>query len=223
MPKESLSTEVSCRIMRSACKLFMEQGFRKTTMRQIASDAQVGLGLINYYFKSKENIALSFYTRMRKRCKECIDQYITQEKDPYTYLALMIYLEFTINLTPSFYKLYYDCLENGVFEKYIMTTDTEILDRIMMLEKKTVSHDLLQLYSVFVCAYVEKTLVVNKKKGLFPTIAYEHIPEYVFRSSAGTFSDNTLALNHAIETAKRFVQEHKDIVEQFTVDWILAE
>lgn len=222
MTEDIAALSVRKRILHTACKLFMEQGFKNTTMRQIADAAQVGLGLIDYYFGSKENLAISFYEQMRKKCMEHVNAFVDYETDPYSHLAMMIYLEFTLNMA-SFYKLYYDCLQGGIFEKYIMTTETETLERIMKVEHKTVSHDLLQLYSVFVCSAIERTLVLNKPHGLFPSISYHEIPAIVFRSSVGTFSADNAAIEHALDKAQKFVYNRSSIIAHFKLEYILDE
>ena len=43
-------------LMRSAIKLFAENGFDAVTTRDIANDAGVNLALISYYFKSKDGL-----------------------------------------------------------------------------------------------------------------------------------------------------------------------
>ena len=45
------------KILSSARKLFLENGYGATTVREIAHDSGITLGLITYYFKSKESIA----------------------------------------------------------------------------------------------------------------------------------------------------------------------
>ena len=44
------------RLLREAAKLFMQQGYERTTMRTIAEVTGIKLGSISYYFKSKEDI-----------------------------------------------------------------------------------------------------------------------------------------------------------------------
>lgn len=48
-------------ILQTARELFLERGFRKTTTREIAEQADVNLGLIPYYFKKKEELARQVY------------------------------------------------------------------------------------------------------------------------------------------------------------------
>ncbi len=50
-------------ILDTALRLFEEQGYEKTTMRAIASDAGVSVGNAYYYFDSKEHLIQAFYGR----------------------------------------------------------------------------------------------------------------------------------------------------------------
>ncbi len=43
-------------IIQTASKIFSQKGFKSTTMREIADNADVNLALLNYYFRSKENL-----------------------------------------------------------------------------------------------------------------------------------------------------------------------
>jgi AcrR family transcriptional regulator len=60
------------RIYEAALKLFREQGFEQTTMRDIAAKAGVALGAAYYYFSSKEAIVLAFYQEMQAGSHESI-------------------------------------------------------------------------------------------------------------------------------------------------------
>lgn len=59
MYKVKIATEIIDKrevLMRSAIKLFAENGFDAVTTRMIASDAGVNLALISYYFNSKDGL-----------------------------------------------------------------------------------------------------------------------------------------------------------------------
>ena len=44
------------RILRIAAKLFVDHGFRGTTIRRLCDEAQVNVSMVNYYFHSKEDL-----------------------------------------------------------------------------------------------------------------------------------------------------------------------
>lgn len=49
------------KILDTALRLFIEQGFDETPMRTVAKEAQVSLGSMYYHFRSKEALVLAYY------------------------------------------------------------------------------------------------------------------------------------------------------------------
>jgi AcrR family transcriptional regulator len=60
------SAETRARILAAAMELFRRQGFEQTTMREIATEADVATGAAYYYFDSKDAIALAFYNQAQQ-------------------------------------------------------------------------------------------------------------------------------------------------------------
>ncbi len=54
---------------------FFEQGYHKTTTRQIAERANINLGLISYYFSSKSEIGAIIYEDIRNEMQSLIYNY----------------------------------------------------------------------------------------------------------------------------------------------------
>lgn len=48
-------------IIKAARKVFIEKGYRDATMRDIAAEANINLAMVNYYFRSKENLFYIIY------------------------------------------------------------------------------------------------------------------------------------------------------------------
>ncbi|MEM9691804.1 MAG: TetR/AcrR family transcriptional regulator [Myxococcota bacterium] len=61
MARPKRGEETRARIYEAALRLFREQGFDETTMRDIARVAGTSLGSANYHFGSKENLVLHYY------------------------------------------------------------------------------------------------------------------------------------------------------------------
>ena len=51
-------------IFETALRLFIERGYEKTTLRDIATAADCSLGLTYRYFESKEDLVLTLYERL---------------------------------------------------------------------------------------------------------------------------------------------------------------
>src|SRR4051812_18451043 len=52
--KETVSTEV--RIKEAAHTVFLKKGFSAATVRDVAKEARTNVALVNYYFRSKQNL-----------------------------------------------------------------------------------------------------------------------------------------------------------------------
>lgn len=70
-PKAERTREL---ILNTALRLFAQQGYTETTMREIAAEAQVSLGLAYRYFESKEALVLELYRRMAAETDQAIAQ-----------------------------------------------------------------------------------------------------------------------------------------------------
>ena len=53
-------------ILDTAIRLFRQRGVDETTMREVASEAGVALGLAYYYFPSKEALVMAYYERVQQ-------------------------------------------------------------------------------------------------------------------------------------------------------------
>lgn len=62
-------TDKRVRLVEAADKLFFEQGVNVTTLANIAALAEVPLGNVYYYFKSKESIVMAVIARRRDMMK----------------------------------------------------------------------------------------------------------------------------------------------------------
>jgi AcrR family transcriptional regulator len=68
-------------IYKSAIRLFQHYGYEETTMRMIAKDAKVSLGLAYYHFKSKDDIVFHFYEIVQKKSEEDSLQFCETNRD----------------------------------------------------------------------------------------------------------------------------------------------
>jgi AcrR family transcriptional regulator len=76
----SKSEETRSRILNAALELFREHGFEQTTMRQIATAADVAVGAAYYYFESKDALVMAFYERAQREMEPLIEQALAGHK-----------------------------------------------------------------------------------------------------------------------------------------------
>jgi AcrR family transcriptional regulator len=75
------STNSKDRILEAALKLFSEQGFNGTSVKEIAAEADVSKALIYYNFESKEAILLELLNTFKQEFKQVFKR--IYEKDDY--------------------------------------------------------------------------------------------------------------------------------------------
>ncbi|MFC7680457.1 TetR/AcrR family transcriptional regulator [Paenibacillus sp. GCM10028914] len=94
---EQAELDVKMRILLSAKKLFAEQGFEGTTVRQICEAASVNLALVSYHFGGKDKVFIALFEQFFPGYN--LDQYQDRMDDPVSGLAFAIQeiISFTLN------------------------------------------------------------------------------------------------------------------------------
>jgi AcrR family transcriptional regulator len=73
--------ETRDRILDAALRLFRERGFEQTTMRDVATAADVATGAAYYYYRSKEDLVMAFYLRTDEEAGETFSKIIGSSKE----------------------------------------------------------------------------------------------------------------------------------------------
>lgn len=89
------------RVLQAALALFTEQGFFKTSVHDIARDAEVSIGFIYHHFKDKEGIARELYHILLNRMNEALDQIEQQQLENSARCYAVIKMLFTLTETEA--------------------------------------------------------------------------------------------------------------------------
>ncbi|MPW26939.1 TetR family transcriptional regulator [Alkalibaculum sp. M08DMB] len=94
-------------------KLFYELGYTKATVQNIADTAQIPLGLIPYYFKTKDNIVLEINSKFYLEIYEFVNSRLNVKKNSYYKLFVVTCIYYRIILEdPRNKKFFYEVLRN---------------------------------------------------------------------------------------------------------------
>lgn len=181
--------------------LFLSQGYEATTIRQISDRANVSLGLTNHFFHSKQELAglvldmLFTYSEYQCRIHSSCS-------DPLFHTALTTRVS-TLYLTRGrYHRFYLDSLKYDILFHKLEKSTGSSLYRLAEIYHFPVDHDLFLLYDKYVPYNYEKTLILNKENGLFSTISYDEIPDYIIISKFEHFLDGQI-LNQALLKARK--------------------
>jgi hypothetical protein len=78
MPKEYNSQATIETILSVSAKLFLEKGFDKTGMQDIAKTAGISKGAIYHHFKSKDEIIRSVMEKQEQSVKDSMEKFLTE-------------------------------------------------------------------------------------------------------------------------------------------------
>jgi AcrR family transcriptional regulator len=67
-------------ILTTALRLFREQGYGRTTMRAIATEAGVSVGNAYYYYGSKDHLMQAYYDLLQDQHREAVESVLATEK-----------------------------------------------------------------------------------------------------------------------------------------------
>ncbi|MBF7096882.1 TetR/AcrR family transcriptional regulator [Alkalibacter mobilis] len=100
-------------IIRVAKEMFYDMGYTKSTVQKIADNANIPLGLIPYYFKTKDNIVLEINSKFYLLIHEFVNNRLNVKKNSYLklYIVTSIYYEIILSDLHN-KKFFYEVLRN---------------------------------------------------------------------------------------------------------------
>ncbi len=170
-------------------RLFLRDGYQATTMRKIAQEAEVSLGLATYFFKSKRHIAVrilrTYLGDLRRRVSAVVD--IVQQ--PLLHSATMVRVCDVFFLSPDYKAFFLDCLRYDIYMESMEQMGTNSYESIMNKYQITENPDLVLLSDNYIPPSIERVLILEKEKGNFPGISLEEVPEIVFSASVARYNE----------------------------------
>ncbi len=116
MAKYPKGIQTKNRIILTARRLFFEKGFQEVTIREIASESDVNLGLINYYFKGKAEIGMNVYNDIRNVFNETIAR-LVPGMSGVDYFLINSAVELLLSLKNEKYGKFYLLMSGNKFFK----------------------------------------------------------------------------------------------------------
>ncbi|MBQ6893932.1 MAG: TetR/AcrR family transcriptional regulator [Clostridia bacterium] len=113
-------SDTEIKVINSATKLFLTQGFSKTTHRQIAEESGIGLGTITYHYKVKEDLLRVLIEEIMDYHLDVIDDAQARINDCLFSYAIEIAVQIALCETDDkAYDLYYSAYSHPATFDYI--------------------------------------------------------------------------------------------------------
>lgn len=200
-------------ILFTAGNLFLSQGYRKTTVRQIADILDTSPGLITYYYPAKKEMAIELEQLQLSCFIRLTHQYVSQKDHPVLYSAVLTKLKWSVMTSPLFRQFHLDCLREGFFYEAAIQSGISTHRRIAEKYNLHMSDTELSLYGNYIYSGVAHILALESEKGKFPLDA---IPNAMFKASIGRILNDEELLERACQEAdvvvKRILLEHTELL-----------
>lgn len=168
-------------ILRVAGRLFLEQGYTATSVRQIARELEISLGLVTYYFPTKRDLAFDLLKEELHGLKQLLDRYVDSNEDPVLFSGALAKLHYTVLSSPHFVALYHDALREDIVLDVVADSGIDTFLKINQKYDLQLPNDRLVLYGNYIASSMERTLVLYaEKKHLEGSV-----PDMVFKTYMG--------------------------------------
>ncbi len=208
MPKNNKQSSKYYTIMQYAGRLFLEQGYCATSMRQIAGDLGISLGLISYHFKSKSELAKAILAGQLQAETAIVHDYVNQDQHPILFSGAITKLQYTIMSSPKFLAFYLDVLREDVYFEMIIESGIDTYRKINTKYNLGFSDDYLILYGNFIASSIERTLMLYARQNPF----VDNIADTLFFTYMGRlYGDEALLKECCIQTEQivsKILSEH---------------
>ncbi len=188
------------KIFDAATELFLEKGVDRTSVREIASKAGINLALMNYYFRSKENLFDAIFTALMKKNSEELIRILNSD------------LELNEKIR-QYVHVYIDMLsENPLLVSFVMSILHRSRERIT--EMKAIN-------SLYATDQFTRQIIEEGKKGNIRRTDPTHFFVDMLSLIAFPFAIKMLVMDKNNITEKEFqgfILERKERVPEILID-----
>lgn len=125
-------------IMKSAVKLFLQQGYRNTSLRQIAQVSESSASLSVYHFGTKQAIAVAYINEKMHVLRKALMEKVDIRTNPELFCCTFVRLHQSVMASPLFCRFYHELIEEGVFQTIFFENDNGINVSDLILAKRQV-------------------------------------------------------------------------------------
>lgn len=193
---EKENDDVRRRILAAVKELFVRQGYKKTTIRQIVQKSGVLTGSIYYFFKNKDDIFQSLVMELFRQCTALIDGHFREESPAFRYAALCLVELEAVAMNPLVRETYYEGYTTPLIFEKITDHLTDMTGRIFG-SSLGLSRDEIFLRSLLI-------------KGAMRS----YIVQFEFKQSLDRKACVTLVLDTALQLLGVSQEERHDALQQ---------
>ena len=158
MQDSRLSNNKKDTILWAAMKMFLENGYSNTSLRQIAQESGTSASLIIYHYGTKQAIAEEYMNGKMRELRHALMQKVDIRSEPELFCCTFVRLYQSVMASPNFCRFYHDIIEEGVFRSFFFEDDVygiNVSDLILAKRQVQLSSNMYSFYSHYIIPGVE--------------------------------------------------------------------
>ncbi len=132
---------ISEKILAAAKLLFIKQGYKKTTIRQIVKESGVLTGSIYHFYKNKEDIFRVLLLLIMKQGTILMDEYFADESPAFKYAAINIVGIKAAESNEFVRESYYECYTSNIVFEQMVEYITDVSERMLRYKTPDYTHE----------------------------------------------------------------------------------
>ena len=206
-------------ILKVSTKLFLEQGYDKTTIRQIAEASGIGRGHLYYYFRKKEDILIHIFKQiLDKIYDDVIESSDDKTEILLSYATIQCIYTYTLVLNEKLFRIYLE----GSHIEIVRRAAQNILIDLCKKKAKNMNYDISEkdiCFSITIGYAGECELLkrfYNGEKDFdIDSIVKSIISTRLLLLNIIDYKQVKLIVNKAMDEAKKF--DYNNIIEKLHV------
>ena len=200
------NTDTIQKLYTIAKRLFLKNGYKKTTIRKIAEEAGTSIGLVIYHFSAKRQIAVKIILEQFRTLQAIVKKHVDLNSQPMLYTAVLIRLNRYVWWS-CYRDFYIETLDSDIYTEAIeqsgMRTSIELV-KALNLSKED---DYINFYFNYLPVSIERSITLGKGRGFLPNIEEDDIPDFIFRSSLDRFITTKSIITETCTASRQIVEK----------------
>lgn len=158
MQDSRLSNNKKDTILWAAMKMFLENGYSNTSLRQIAQESRYQREPDHLSLRHQTGHCRGIYERKMRELRHALMQKVDIRSEPELFCCTFVRLYQSVMASPNFCRFYHDIIEEGVFRSFFFEDDVygiNVSDLILAKRQVQLSSNMYSFYSHYIIPGIE--------------------------------------------------------------------
>ena len=202
---------ISEKILAAAKLLFIKQGYKKTTIRQIVKESGVLTGSIYHFYKNKEDIFRVLLLLIMKQGTILMDKYFADESPAFKYAAINIVGIKAAESNEFVRESYYECYTSNIVFEQMVEYITDVSERMLRYKTPDYTHEDYYIKTLLIRGAMRSCIAKFYFRQSIQSIPSKKCAETLTRMSLSQFGFDELEIKNVLMRIEKLDKSLSDI------------